>query len=98
MTGKSSLQAKFASQPAKRVPIRTCVVCRQKAGKRQLTRVVSTAQGVQIDLTGKMNGRGAYLCDQESCWDRAVNTDILAKALKASLTNEDRERLRRAHQ
>lgn len=89
MTGKSS-------QPAKRVPIRTCVVCRQKAGKRQLTRVVATAQGVQIDPTGKRNGRGAYLCDQESCWDRAVNTDILAKALKSSFTNEDRERLRQA--
>jgi hypothetical protein len=80
----------------KHVPIRTCVVCRQKAGKREFTRVVRTAQGVQIDTTGKMNGRGAYLCDQESCWERAVNTDVLAKALKTSLTSEDRDRLRQA--
>lgn len=92
MTGKSSLTAL-----AKHVPIRTCVVCRQKSGKRQLVRVVRTAQGIQVDPTGKMNGRGAYLCEQESCWERAVKTEILAKALKTTLTNEDRERLRQAH-
>lgn len=91
MTGKSS-----PARHVKHVPIRTCVVCRQKAGKREFTRVVRTAQGVQIDTTGKMNGRGAYLCDQESCWERAVNTDVLAKALKTSLTSEDRDRLRQA--
>ena len=93
LTGKSS-----PAQPARHIPIRTCVVCRQKAGKRQLVRVVRSAQGVQIDPTGKMNGRGAYLCDQEQCWERAVNTDILSKALKTTLTNEDRDRLRQARQ
>jgi predicted RNA-binding protein YlxR (DUF448 family) len=91
ITGKSSPE-----RHAKHVPVRTCVVCRRKAGKRQLYRVVRTEQGVQLDPTGKMNGRGAYLCDQERCWEQAVNTDVLANALKTSLTNEDRERLRRA--
>jgi predicted RNA-binding protein YlxR (DUF448 family) len=93
MTGKNS-----PARHAKHVPIRTCVVCRQKAGKRQLTRVVRTPQGIQIDPTGKLAGRGAYLCDQESCWERAVNTDVLSNALKTSLTNEDRDRLRQARQ
>jgi predicted RNA-binding protein YlxR (DUF448 family) len=40
-----------------------------------------------------MNGRGAYLCDNESCWQKAVTTDVLAKALKTTLSDEDRERL-----
>jgi len=73
-----------------------CVVCRDKAGKRQLTRIVRTEQGLQIDPSGKMNGRGAYLCDRASCWETAVKTDLLAKALRMPLTDEDRERLRRA--
>jgi uncharacterized protein len=81
-------------QRRKHVPVRTCVVCREKAGKRQLTRVVRAPEGVQVDPTGKMAGRGAYLCDQSVCWERAVTSDILAKALRAPLTAEDRERLR----
>lgn len=85
-----------ATLTRRHVPIRTCVVCREKAGKREFVRVVRTEQGVQVDPTGKMNGRGAYLCERESCWEAAVKTDILAKALRTSLTEADRERLRRA--
>ena len=80
----------------KHVPVRMCVVCRDKAGKRALTRVVRTEQGLQVDSSGKLNGRGAYLCDREACWDTAVKTELLAKALRMPLTEEDRERLRRA--
>src|SRR5262249_61248663 len=62
----------------KHVPQRTCVVCRQTSAKRTLTRIVRTAdQGVWVDPTGKRNGRGAYLCDQITCWERALNSDIL---------------------
>jgi len=89
MTGKSNPPVR-----SKHVPIRTCVVCRQKAGKRTLVRVVRTETGVQVDTSGKMNGRGAYLCEQPSCWERAVTTDVLSKALRTSLTDEDRDRLR----
>lgn len=80
----------------KHVPVRTCVVCREKAGKRTLTRVVRTADGVVLDSSGKMNGRGAYLCEQAACWERAISSDVLAKALKTTLTPEDRARLRDA--
>ena len=79
---------------ARKVPIRTCVVCREKAGKRELFRIVRTEQGIMIDPTGKQNGRGAYLCERKSCWERAVTTDVLNKALRTMLTTEDRERLR----
>jgi uncharacterized protein len=86
----------MSSPIRKHVPVRMCVVCRDKAGKRTLTRVVRTEQGLQLDASGKMNGRGAYLCDREACWETAVKTDLLAKALRMPLTEEDRERLRRA--
>ncbi len=79
---------------AKKVPIRTCVVCRDKAGKRALIRIVRTEHGVVVDPTGKLNGRGAYLCERASCWERAVTTNVLNKALRTMLTAEDRERLR----
>jgi uncharacterized protein len=82
------------TQPHRKpVPIRTCVICRSKDAKRTLVRLVRTETGVVVDPSGKMNGRGAYLCDRLSCWERAVKTDILNKALKTTLTNEDRERL-----
>ena len=78
----------------KHVPVRTCVVCRQKAGKRGLTRLVRTDTGVLVDPTGKLNGRGAYLCEQMACWERALNSDVLTKALRTPLSSEDRDRLR----
>lgn len=97
MSGRSSsLTLGQRAQRPKHVPVRTCVVCREKAGKRTLTRVVRTAQGVQVDPTGKQDGRGAYLCDQPSCWDRAITGDALAKALRVSLTADDRARLQQA--
>jgi uncharacterized protein len=80
----------------KHVPLRTCVVCREKDAKRTLFRVVKTEEGMTVDLTGKLNGRGAYLCEREVCWERAVKSDILAKALRITLTETDRERLRQA--
>jgi len=83
-------------QRTKHIPVRTCVVCRQKAGKRALVRIVRTADGIQVDLTGKMNGRGAYVCDRASCWERVVQSDVLAQALRTQITHEDRERLQLA--
>ena len=78
----------------KHVPLRTCVVCRETSAKRTLIRLVRTTdEGVQIDPTGKRNGRGAYLCERPDCWQRALNSDVLEKALRTTLTAEDRERI-----
>jgi len=78
----------------KSAPQRMCVICREKREKRALTRFVSTLQGVFPDPTGKANGRGAYVCDQLQCWDRAINTGQLGKALHVALTDDDRQRIR----
>jgi predicted RNA-binding protein YlxR (DUF448 family) len=45
-------------------------------------------------MTGKANGRGAYLCDQPACWERALKTEQLGKALHIALTENDRQRIR----
>ena len=84
------------SSPRKHNPQRTCVVCRRHDAKRALTRIVRTADGVFIDPTGKMGGRGAYLCDSTACWERAMKTDILSKALRTVLSGDDRLRLQQA--
>jgi predicted RNA-binding protein YlxR (DUF448 family) len=78
----------------KHVPIRMCAVCREKGGKRTFTRVVRTEEGVMIDPSGKANGRGAYLCDNPECWQRAAKSDVLNHALKTILSMTDRERIR----
>lgn len=81
-----------AGKPRKHIPQRTCIICRRVLPKRELTRVVRTPDaGVQIDRTGKLAGRGAYICSTPSCWEKAARSEALNKALKASLTSEERE-------
>ena len=55
-------------------------------------RIVRTAEGVQVDPTGKLAGRGAYLHDRRECWERGLR-GALANALKVELTAEDRSLL-----
>ncbi|MCE7860805.1 MAG: YlxR family protein [Chloroflexi bacterium CFX2] len=57
-----------------------------------MLRIVRTAEGVRVDPTGKLAGRGAYLHDKRSCWERGIK-GALAHALKTELSNEDRARL-----
>ena len=77
----------------KHIPQRTCVGCRTVLPKRSLIRLVRWPEGVQIDPTGKLAGRGAYLHNRRSCWERGLK-GTLAHALKATLTPDDLERLR----
>jgi len=59
-----------------------------------LVRIVRTPAGsVEIDLTGKANGRGAYLCNNADCWDAALKRDRLSAALKVKLSAVSREKL-----
>jgi len=76
-------------QRVKHVPQRTCVGCREVLPKRTLIRIVRTADGVQVDPTGKLAGRGAYLHDRYECWERGLK-GALAHALKTTLTPEAR--------
>ena len=71
----------------KHKPQRTCIACRETKDKRDLIRVVRTPAGdFIIDPTGKANGRGAYLCRQTSCWEKGLQKQHLAQALKVNLS------------
>ncbi|MFL7891833.1 MAG: YlxR family protein [Anaerolineales bacterium] len=76
----------------KHVPRRTCVGCREVLNKRSLIRIVRSPEGVYVDPSGKMPGRGAYLHEQIQCWEIGIQ-HALAKALKTELTTADIERL-----
>jgi uncharacterized protein len=84
-----------ANPPRRHIPLRTCVACRRTGGKRDLVRVVRTpAAGVQVDITGKLAGRGAYLCKNRSCWEQGLRSQRLNQALKTTLTSEEVAALR----
>lgn len=80
---------------AKKIPERSCIGCRGKFPKKELTRIVRTPEGdVKLDPTGKLNGRGAYLCPKPECLEKAYKGDRLSQALKTDVSEEIYNRLR----
>jgi predicted RNA-binding protein YlxR (DUF448 family) len=78
----------------RRMPLRTCVACRQVRAKRGLIRLIRTPDGViEFDATGKKEGRGAYLCPTRECLEKALQGKQLERVLKGHLTPVKRERL-----
>ena len=66
----------------KKVPMRMCVACREMQPKKDLLRIVRTPEGaIEIDRSGRMNGRGAYLCGRRECLEKAIKTRALERAL-----------------
>ena len=87
--------SKTMQAKVKHVPLRTCVACRTTGAKRGLVRIVRTPEGsVEVDLTGKAAGRGAYLCRRRQCWREAMKRDSLARALRVKLWDADRDKLK----
>lgn len=84
--------ARKSTQRVKHVPHRTCIGCRMVQAKRNLIRLVRTREGVLVDTSGKLTGRGAYLHDRRSCWEQGLKGS-LSRALKVDLTPENREHL-----
>ncbi|MFU8826472.1 MAG: YlxR family protein [Brevefilum sp.] len=83
---------KKIAKRSKHVPNRTCVGCREVLPKRSLVRIVKGPEGVDVDLTGKAHGRGAYLHNQRACWERGVK-GALDHALRTKLTDQEQENL-----
>ncbi len=70
----------------KKVPERTCVISKEKLPKKELIRVVRDKEGnVSVDITGKANGRGAYLKKDKEVIEKARNTKALEKILEVSI-------------
>ena len=79
----------------KKIPLRTCVVSREKLEKKDLIRVVKNNEGlVTVDLTGKANGRGAYIKKDIDVLEKAIKTKILEKHLETTISDKIYDELR----
>ena len=77
------------------VPLRTCVSCGSKRPKKELTRIVtSQSNGVEVDRTGKLPGRGVYLCGECGCPERVPDRSRLEYALRVQLSEADLSEIR----
>ena len=79
----------------KKIPMRMCVGCREMKPKKELIRVVKSPEGViNIDLKGKAPGRGAYLCRNQACVDKAAKSKLLEKAFEQRIEQEVYDKLK----
>ena len=80
----------------KKVPARRCIACNEQKEKKELLRIVRTPEGnVEVDLTGKKNGRGAYICKNEECLKKVIKSKRLEKNLDISIDSDFYEEIRR---
>ena len=78
----------------KKIPQRQCMGCRQRKAKRELIRVVRMTDGnVSLDFSGKLNGRGAYICPKAECLQKARKTKALERSLETEVPEQVYERL-----
>ncbi len=80
----------------KKIPMRMCVGCREMHPKKELLRIVRTADGKTVaDTTLKVSGRGAYICPNKECFDRARKIRGIERALEVEISDEVFEILRK---
>ena len=78
----------------KKIPMRQCVGCRERKSKREMIRVVRETDGnVRLDFSGKLNGRGAYLCPDPQCLQKAIKSKALDRNLEVTIPEEVYTRL-----
>ncbi len=81
---------------AKKIPMRMCIGCQEMLPKTELIRVLKLQdETFCIDTTGKKNGRGAYLCKKEACFDLAIKRKGLERSFKRSIPKEMMDALKK---
>ncbi|MDR7869943.1 MAG: YlxR family protein [Tissierellaceae bacterium] len=79
----------------KKIPIRKCLACGEGKPKKELIRIVKTTEGdVKVDLTGKLNGRGAYICPTIECLELAIKSKKISRSLEVEITDHVYNELR----
>ncbi len=79
----------------KKIPQRTCMGCNEKKDKNKLIRIVKNKDNeIKVDKTGKMAGRGAYICDDINCLEKVVKSKRLERVLDTKISEEIYESLR----
>ncbi len=83
----------------KKIPLRQCVGCGEMNAKKDMMRVIKTGEGeIVLDVTGKKNGRGAYLCKQEECLKMAMKNKGLERSFKMSIDKLIYEKLQKEYE
>ncbi|MDF3003440.1 MAG: YlxR family protein [Bacillota bacterium] len=77
----------------KKVPMRRCVGCMESKPKRELIRIVAADGGPKIDLTGKANGRGIYLCPNTECFTKARKRKAVSRGLEIEIGEAELDNL-----
>ena len=78
----------------KKIPLRQCIGCGEMKSKKEMSRVIKTAEGeILLDATGRKNGRGAYLCPSMECFKKAVKGRGLERSFKMAIPREVYETL-----
>lgn len=78
----------------KKIPLRQCIGCGEMKSKKEMIRVIKTAEGeILLDATGRKNGRGAYLCPSMECFKKAVKGRGLERSFKMAIPREVYETL-----
>ena len=79
----------------KKKPERTCMACNEQKEKQELLRIVKSKEGViDVDLTGKKSGRGAYICKNEDCLNKIIKSKRLEKIFEREISSELYESIR----
>lgn len=79
----------------KNIPQRTCIGCNEKKDKKDFIRIVKDNENnISIDRTGKANGRGAYICDNIECLEKAIKNKKIEKSFKMSIDENIYQKLR----
>lgn len=80
----------------KKIPMRKCTGCGESKPKKELVRVIKTAdEGVVMDLTGRKNGRGAYICHNSECLKKAIKTKAIERSLGETVSADVYEELKK---
>ncbi len=73
----------------KKIPLRKCIACGESKPKKELIRIVKNNENeVSVDLSGKANGRGAYICSTMECFEGAYKNKKIQRALETEITEE----------
>lgn len=79
----------------RKIPLRKCIGCMESFPKKELCRIVKNKDNeILFDTTGKLNGRGTYICKKKECLDKAIQSKRLSKSLEAEIPEEVYESIR----
>lgn len=82
--------------PVRKVPMRKCTGCQEMKSKKEMLRILRTPEGeIVLDVTGRKNGRGAYLCPRRDCFEKAMKNKGLERSLKVRIPTETYESLKK---